>query len=81
VILLSVGGLVFSPQKKDNHKHLQVGKRYLAWFVLFFFFGGFFFLILCVYAIRKNTSKQKEKHFFIEDFYLSRGEEKEKMKV
>jgi len=49
--------------------------------VLFFFFGGHSFLILCVYAIRKNTSKQKEKHFFIEDFYLSRGEEKEKMKV
>jgi len=49
--------------------------------VLFFFSGGYFFLILCVYAIRKNISKQKEKHFFIEDFYLSRGEEKEKMKV
>jgi len=34
------------------------------------------FLILCVYAIRKNTSKKKRKTLFIEDFYLSRGEVK-----
>jgi len=32
--------------------------------VLFFFSGGHVFLILCVYAIRKNTSKQKRKTLF-----------------
>jgi hypothetical protein len=81
VILLSVDVLVFSPQKKDNHKHLQVGKRYFAWFVLFFFFGDYFFLILCVYAIRKNTSKQKRKTLFTLRFLPIAGRREGKMKV
>jgi len=72
--------LPFPRKKKIITNTWQVGKRYLAWFVLFFFFGDYFFLILYVYAIRKNTSKQKEKHFFIEDFYLSRGEDKKRGK-
>jgi len=46
--------------------------------VLFFFFGGHSFLILCVYAIRKNTSKQKEKHFFTLRFLPIAGRRKGK---
>jgi len=46
--------------------------------VLFFFFGGHSFLILCVYAIRKNTSKQKEKPFFTLRFLPIAGRRKGK---
>jgi len=78
VILLSVGGLVFSPQKKDNHKHLASRKEVSCLVCAFLLFRWLLLSDSLRLRDKKKYFKAKRKTLFYFKIFTYRGEKRGK---